>query len=170
MVKNLPTVERSTKVRFGKNATNDQAENTIVFNASNAEIDVSIPGSVYMTPIRLRPDVSDRNITVLTYNQLTKEITDSNAIAEDIFSFSLEAAVINGNVTANTVSFNNAITSVTTLSNVGISNGSPTDTLSVGSKFFVNQTASDTLRVLGDTYIQNKLVVDGDAKIGRAHV
>ncbi len=30
MVKNLPTVERSTKIRFGKNAQEDQGENTIV--------------------------------------------------------------------------------------------------------------------------------------------
>jgi hypothetical protein len=88
---------------------------------------------------------------------------DSGAVAEDILNFTLEAAVINGNVTSNIVSFNNAITSATTLSNVGISNSSPTDTLSVGSKVFVNQTASNTVRILGSTYIQNSLVVDGDA-------
>ena len=40
---------------------------------------------------------------------------------------------------------------------------SPTDTLSVGSKVFVNQTTANTLTVLGNTYIQNSLVVDGDA-------
>jgi hypothetical protein len=163
MVKNLPTVERSTKIRFGKNCTNDQAENTIVFNASEGEIDTPFTDSVYITPLRLRTDLSDRNISVLAYNQVTKEMMDSGAVAEDILNFTLEAAVINGNVTSNIVSFNNAVTSVTTLSNVGISNGLPTDTLSVGSKVFVNQTASNTLRVLGSTYIQNNLVVDGDA-------
>ena len=163
MVKNLPTVERSTKVRFGKNATNDQAENTLVFNASNVEIAAAFPNSVYMTPLRLRTDLTDRNITVLAYNRVTKEIMDSDAIAEDILNFTLEAAVKNGNVSSNTVSFNNTVTGFTTLSNVGIANASPTDTLSVGSKVFVNQSASDTLRVMGNTYIQNKLVVDGDA-------
>ena len=163
MVKNLPTVERSTKIRFGKNCTNDQAENTIVFNASEEEIDTPFTDSVYITPLRLRTDLSDRNISVLAYNQVTKEMMDSGAVAEDILNFDLEAAVINGNVTSNIVSFNNAITSVTTLSNVGISNNSPTDTLSVGSKVFVNQTASNTVRILGSTYIQNNLVVDGDA-------
>ena len=163
MVKNLPTVERSTKIRFGKNCTNDQAENTIVFNASEGEIDTPFTDSVYITPLRLRTDLSDRNISVLAYNQVTKEMMDSGAVAEDILNFDLEAAVINGNVTSNIVSFNNAITSVTTLSNVGIANAAPTDTLSVGSKVFVNQTASNTLRVLGSTYIQNSLVVDGDA-------
>jgi hypothetical protein len=163
MVKNLPTVERSTKIRFGKNCTNDQAENTIVFNASEGEIDTPFTDSVYITPLRLRTDLSDRNISVLAYNQVTKEMMDSGAVAEDILNFTLEAAVINGNVTSNIVSFNNAITSATTLSNVGISNSSPTDTLSVGSKVFVNQTASNTVRILGSTYIQNSLVVDGDA-------
>ena len=163
MVKNLPTVERSTKIRFGKNCTNDQAENTIVFNATEGEIDTPFTDSVYITPLRLRTDLSDRNISVLAYNQVTKEMMDSGAIAEDILNFTLEAAIINGNVTANTVSFNNVNTSVTTLSNVGISNSLPTDTLSVGSKVFVNQTAANTLTVLGNTYIQNSLVVDGDA-------
>ena len=163
MVKNLPTVERSTKIRFGKNCTNDQAENTIVFNATEGEIDTPFSDSVYITPLRLRTDLSDRNISVLAYNQVTKEMMDSGAIAEDILNFTLEAAIINGNVTANTVSFNNVNTSVTTLSNVGISNSLPTDTLSVGSKVFVNQTAANTLTVLGNTYIQNSLVVDGDA-------
>ena len=163
MVKNLPTVERSTKIRFGKNCTNDQAENTVVFNASNVEIDAAFENSIYMTPLRLRTDLSDRNITVLAYNRVTKEIMDSDAIAEDILNFTLEAAVQNGNVTANIVSFNNTITGFTTLSNVGIANAAPVDTLSVGSKVFVNQSATDTLRVLGNTYIQNSLVVDGDA-------
>ena len=163
MVKNLPTVERSTKIRFGKNCTNDQAENTVVFNASNVEIDAAFENSIYMTPLRLRTDLSDRNITVLAYNRVTKEIMDSDAIAEDILNFTLEAAVQNGNVTSNTVSFNNTATGFTTFSNVGIANAAPVDTLSVGSKVFVNQSATDTLRVLGNTYIQNSLVVDGDA-------
>ena len=100
MVKNLPTVERSTKIRFGRNCTNDQAENTVVFNASNVEIDAAFENSIYMTPLRLRTDLSDRNITVLAYNRVTKEIMDSDAIAEDILNFTLEAAVKNGNVTA----------------------------------------------------------------------
>ena len=163
MVKNLPTVERSTKVRFGKNTTNDQAENTLVFNASNTEIDAAFPNSIYMTPLRLRTDLTDRNIVVLAYNRITKEVMDSDAIAEDILNFTLEAAVKNGNVSSNTVSFNNAITSVTTLSNVGIANATPQDTVSVGSKLFIDKDGSNVLTVLGNTYIQNRLVVDGDA-------
>ena len=168
MVKHLPTVEGSTKIRFGKNCTDDQAENTIVFNASDTQIDIPFSDSVYMTPLRLRTDLSDRKITVLAYNQVTKEVMDSGAIAEDILNFTLEAAVINGNVTANTVSFNNAITSVTTLSNVGVANGSPIHTLDVGSTFNIDIEGSNLLTVLGNTYIQDNLVVDGNMTVNGA--
>jgi len=73
MVKNLPTVERSTKIRFGKNAQEDQGENTIVFNASDEQIDATQSGSVYMTPLRQVLDISDRGNKILTYNRDTKE-------------------------------------------------------------------------------------------------
>ena len=165
MVKNLPTVERSTKIRFGRNCTDDQAENTIVFNASDTQIEVPFSDSVYMTPLRQRTDLTDRNITVLAYNQITKEVMDSGAVAEDILNFTLEAAVINGNVTGNTVSFNNTFTSVTTLSNVGVANGSPIHTLDVGSTFNVDIEGSNLLTVLGNAYIQDNLMVDGNLDV-----
>jgi enhancing lycopene biosynthesis protein 2 len=166
MVKNLPTVERSTKIRFGKNCTDDQAENTIVFNASNVQINADYAGSVYMTPLRVRTDVNDRNITMLTYNRTTKEVMDSGAIAEDVLQFDLEDAVRNGNVTANTVSFNNAITSFTTLSNVGIANGSPIHTLDIGSNVAIDDVGSNVVSILGgNVYIQKDLIVDGNAQI-----
>jgi hypothetical protein len=166
MVKNLPTVERSTKIRFGKNCTDDQAENTIVFNASNVQINADYTGSVYMTPLRVRTDVNDRNITMLTYNRTTKEVMDSGAIAEDVLQFDLEDAVRNGNVTANTVSFNNAITSFTTLSNVGIANGSPIHTLDIGSNVAIDDVGSNVVSILGgNVYIQKDLIVDGNAQI-----
>ena len=166
MVKNLPTVERSTRIRFGKNCKDDQADNTIVFNASNVEINADYAGSVYMTPLRLREDLGDRNITVLAYNQLTKEVMDSCAIAEDILDFDLEAAVINGNVTGNTASFNNTITSITTLSNVGIANGSPIHTLDIGTNVAIDVVGSNVVSVLGgNVYIQKDLIVDGNAQI-----
>ena len=165
MVKNLPTVERSTKIRFGKNCTDDQGENTIVFNASNVQIDTTQPGSVYMTPVRKISDFSDQSITILTYNQATKEITDSNVTAEEVLNITLEDVIINGNVTSNTVSFNNAITSVTTLSNVGISNGAPIHTLDVGTKFYVDENDSNVLTVLGNTFVQDNVVIGGDLEV-----
>ena len=125
MVKNLPTVERSTKIRFGKNCTNDQAENTIVFNASNVELDADTAGSVYMTPVRIDPDMASDNIMVLAYNRDTKELTDSNAIAREILNFNLLGATRNGNVTPYTVEFKStdtipaATTSIVTVGDVG---------------------------------------------------
>ena len=165
MVKNLPTVERSTKIRFGKNCTEDQGENTIVFNASNVQIDATQPGTVYMTPLRENTDITDRDITIMVYNTNTKEVMDSGTVARDILLFDLEKAVINGNVTSNTVSFNNAETSVTTLSNVGVANGAPIHTLDVGTKFYVDEEGANVLTVLGDTYLQDDVVIGGNLDV-----
>src|SRR6056300_726040 len=105
MVKNLPTVERSTKIRFGKNCTDDQAENTIVFNASNVQIDATIPGAVYMTPLREQPDLFDTNVTMMSYNTNTKELMDTGVTASKVLNLKLEDVTINGNVTSNTMIF-----------------------------------------------------------------
>ena len=165
MVKNLPTVERSTRIRFGKNCTEDQAENTIVFNASNVQIDASNSGSVYITPIRIQDNYEDPNFKMMIYNSSTKELVNSNVIAETVLKMTLEDVIINGNVTSNTVSFNNTSTSITTLSNVGIANGAPIHTLDVGSKFYVDEVGSNVLTVLGDTYLQDNLIVGGNLDV-----
>src|SRR6056300_375717 len=81
MVKNLPTIERSTKIRFGKYATEDQGENTVVFNASNVAIDTSGSGSIYMTPLRVTNPAST---TVIGYNPTTKELYNTNVLTSDI--------------------------------------------------------------------------------------
>ena len=166
MVKNLPTVERSTKIRFGKNCLEDQAENTIVFNASDQAINASSEGSVYMTPLRQRTDLGDRSITILAYNQTTKEVMDSGAVAEDILDFDLEAAVKNGNVTSNTVSFNNTLVGFTTLSNVGIANGAPSHTLDVGSNLYIDDTGSNVLVVTGNVQATGSYYGDGSKLTG----
>ena len=165
MVKNLPTVERSTRIRFGKNCRQEQADNTIVFNASDEFLEANTSNAIYMTPMRLNEDLSDRNVTVLAYNRVTKEITDSGAVAEDVFDITLQNATTNGNVTANVVSFNNPETSVTTLSNVGVANGSPVHTLDVGSNLYVDDTGSNVLVVSGNTHITQDLVVDGNVLV-----
>ena len=79
MVKNLPTVERSTKIRFGKNVPDSdiQAENTIVFNASNTLVTTPNSGSIYMSPVRFRNDLSDPNIVLMMYNRVTGELSES---------------------------------------------------------------------------------------------
>src|SRR5210317_129188 len=163
MVKNIPTIERSTKIRFGKYATDDQGENTIVFNASNAAIDTSVPGSIYMTPLRQENDITSRDITMLTYNTETKEIIDSNVPAVDLFSINLQYATNNDNVTSNTIRFINDTTSFVTTGNVGIHNTSPTHALDVGSQFHVTEGGEVRIgpSVLIDSSATNKIQVSG---------
>jgi hypothetical protein len=81
MVKNLPTVERSTKIRFGKHALENQAENTMVFNASDTPMQATTPGAVYLSPIRFRSDFSSSDIVLLMYDKSTGEITESGSSA-----------------------------------------------------------------------------------------
>ena len=77
MVKNLPTVERSTKIRFGKNVPDSdvQAENTIVFNASNTLVSTPNSGSIYMAPVKFRDDLSDPDVVLMMYNRTTGELS-----------------------------------------------------------------------------------------------
>src|SRR5210317_203869 len=163
MVKNIPTIERSTKIRFGKHATDDQGENTIVFNASNVAIDTSVSGSIYMTPLRQEDDITSRDITMLTYNTETKEIIDSNVLAVDLFSINLQYATNNDNVTSNTVRFINDTTAFVTTGNVGIQNTSPTHALDVGSQFHVTEGGEVRVgpSVLIDSSVTNQIQVSG---------
>ena len=165
MVKNLPTVERSTKIRFGKNATENQGENTIVFNASDVQIDATQPGSVYMTPLRQVLDISDRGNKILTYNRDTKEVSDSGVAAVDVLQPNLQATTNLGNTTTNTIEFRNTVTSLVTTANVGIANSSPVHTLDVGSNLYVDDTGSNVLVVNGNTNIKKDLVVHGNTTI-----
>ena len=79
MVKNLPSVERSTKIRFGKNVpdSTEQEDNTIVFNASNVLVSTPYSNAVYLSPIRNKSDYQAPEIVLLMYDRNTKEITES---------------------------------------------------------------------------------------------
>ena len=75
MVKTLPTIERSTKIRFGKHVQEDQGENTIVLNASNTVIDASSGGALYIAPVRLDTAYQGKaEIVLMMYNTNTKEL------------------------------------------------------------------------------------------------
>ena len=137
MVKNIPTIERSTKIRFGKHATDDQAENTIVFNASNVAIDASSAGGVYVTPMRT-VDPSSPDVTVLSYNTVTKEILNSNTTSADLFNSNLHFVSERGNVTSNTLQFTNPTTAFTTTGGVGI-----------GSSVLIDSSAANQVQVSG---------------------
>ena len=167
MVKNIPTIERSTKIRFGKHANDNQAENTVVFNASDAPISASTPGSLYVTPVRVA-ELAGANF--FAYHAQTAELVDSGVATDLLGGITLENATTVGNVTANTVEFNNATTSLVASSNVGISNTLPTHALSVADKVFIKGPVGDTddLRIVGNTRTDrlsttgNSVVIDKD--------
>ena len=62
-----------------------------------------------------------------------------------------------GNVTSNTLQFSNAITGFTTTSNVGIANSTPTHTLDVGSKAYIDENDSNTFWTSGTLYADKVL-------------
>ena len=148
MVKNIPTIERSTKIRFGKHVSENQAENTIVFNASDTAIDVTNANSIYMAPLRVA-DLAGSNL--VGYSSVTKEIVDSSVPTTLLGGVTLQSSTDRGNVTSNTVQFNNDITSFVTSSNVGVANSAPIHALSVKDKVFMCGPTGDTnaLRVEG---------------------
>ena len=150
MVKNIPTIERSTKIRFGKHATDDQAENTIVFNASDTAINASTAGSMYMAPLR---EAELAGATFIGYSSTTKEVVDTGVATSLLGGVTLDSAGIQGNVVSNSIPhFANVTTSFTTghLSNVGISNTAPTHMLSVGDKIFMSNTGAEAIKVEGN--------------------
>jgi hypothetical protein len=104
MVKNIPTIERSTKIRFGKHALDNQAENTIVFNASDSAIDAHIPNSIYMTPLRVA-EIAGSNL--VGYSASTKEVVDSSVPTSLLGGVDLASAIDLGNTSSNTAIFTN---------------------------------------------------------------
>ena len=156
MVKNLPTVERSTKIRFGKHALENQAENTLVFNASDTPMQATTPGAVYLSPIRFRSDFSDSNIVLLMYNKVTGEITEAGSSASTAVEPPLQNVTNFGNTTNNIIQFTNPTTAFTTSGNVHV-NG---DLEVQGNINFHNGTITE---------IKNTDLVVEDRIIGVAH-
>ena len=150
MVKNIPTIERSTKIRFGKHVSDSQAENTIVFNASENAINATNTGSIYMAPLRVA-ELAGSNL--IGYAAATKEVVDSSVPTSLLGGVTLQSATDRGNVTSNTVQFSNAITGFITTSNIGVANSAPIHALSVKDKVFMCGPTGDTntLRVEGTT-------------------
>ena len=163
MVKNIPTIERSTKIRFGKHANDNQAENTIVFNASDAPIDATTPGSVYITPLRVA-ELAGANF--FAYHAQTSELVDSGVATDLLGGITLQNATTMGNTTANVVEFNHPTTSLVASSNVGIANTLPTHALSVADKVFIKGAVGDNddLRIAGNTKT-DRLTTTGGAVV-----
>jgi hypothetical protein len=141
----------------------NQAENTIVFNASNVDIEASTPGTIYMTPLR-QADVG--GATFIGYNSETKEVVDTGVLTSLLGGITLEAASLIGNVITGSVPhFANVTTAFTTLpgSNVGISNINPAHALDVGSEFHVTDGGEVRIgpSVLIDSSVTNQIQVAG---------
>src|SRR6056300_1456090 len=164
MVKNIPTIERSTKIRFGKNVPDSdvQAENTIVFNASNTLVTTPNSGSIYMSPVRFRPDFRDENVVLMMYNRITGELSESGESANALLGGqTFQVTTDRGNTTSNVVQFINPEVSFVTFGNVGIANTIAGHTLDVGSNLYVDDLGANVLVVSGGVSIDGNLVVTG---------
>ena len=165
MVKNLPTVERSTKIRFGKNVPDSdvQAENTIVFNASNTLVSTPNSGSIYMAPVKFRDDLSNPDIVLMMYNRTTGELSESGESANALVGGqTLQATSDRGNTTSNTLQFTSTDTALTTIGKIGIANSQPGHTLSIGSNVYIDDVGpSNVLVVNGGVSIEGNLAVNG---------
>ena len=161
MVKNLSTIDRGTKIRLGRWHNDDQADNTIVINASDTPIQVDQPDALYMKPIR----TDERDSTLMTgFNINTFEIVNTGLRRDDVAPREIDYYANIGNTLTSTLLFTGD-RSFTTTGTVGISNVDPIHTLDVGSKFYVDDIGSNVLTVLGDTYLQDNLIVGGNLDV-----
>ena len=167
MVKNIPTIERSTKIRFGKHALDNQAENTIVFNASDVSINASNPNSVYMTPLRVA-EIAASNL--LSYAASTKEIVDSSVPTSLLGGVDLASAIDLGNTSSNTVIFTNTNETIissgtirsdnfkTTLNEVAI-DGNKTNKIQVSGIIHSGDLQATDHVAIANTNPQNKITI-----------
>ena len=160
MVKNLSTIDRGTKVRFGRWHNDDQAENTIVINASDTPINADHAG-LFMQPVRRDEGVV---ITLMGLDATTGEIVDSNINAQAVQGREIDFYANLGNVITSTIVYE-ADNALVTTGNIGISNLEPIHTLDVGSKFSVDETGANVVTIRGDSYIQDDLLVGGNLAV-----
>ena len=170
-VKNLPAIEASTKIRFGKNVPDPQTQedNTVVFNASDEDVTTPFSNAVYLSPVRNKKDFTSPSVVLLMYDKDTKEITESGDSANSLVGgATFDLAVSRANNTSNTVQFLSSELYNACLvaeGNVGVANMNPQHTLSVGSNLYVDDTGSNVLIVSGNVSILNSLVVDGNLRV-----
>src|SRR5210317_1800013 len=161
MVKNLNTIDRGTKIRLGRWHNDDQADNTIVINASDTPINASNANALYMKPIRSDPS----NNTIMTgFDPNTYEILDTGLRRDDIAPREVDYYANIGNTFTSTIKFEGD-TSLTTEGVIGIANTEPVHTLDVGTKFYVDENGANVLTVLGDTYVQDDVVIGGNLDV-----
>ena len=157
MVKNLNTIERSERIRIGKYTPDEQAENSIIINASSEIIDAPVSG-FHVAPVRY---VSNVLSNTLVYNTVTHEIVDSG---ENI-NRTLDDVLAVGNVASYTVEFQNTATSFVTYGPVGIANTNPIHTVDIGSNVFVDDTGSNVMNITGNVFVSDTLFIVGNLEV-----
>jgi len=157
MVKNLNTIERSERIRIGKYTPDEQAENSIIINASSEIIDAPVSG-FHVAPVRY---VSNVLSNTLVYNTVTHEVVDSG---ENI-NRSLDDVLAVSNVASYTVEFQNTATSFVTYGPVGIANTNPIHTVDIGSNVFVDDTGSNVMNITGNVFVSDTLFVVGNLEV-----
>jgi ubiquitin len=166
-VKNLPSVERSNKLRFGKNVLDatEQEENTIIFNASNEVVTAPYSNAVYLSPVRNRENYNEAGVVILMYDKKTKELTESGEPASSLIGgATLELVVNRGNSASNTMEFHSNV-GFTTTGNVGISNSNPQHTVSVGSNLYIDDVGSNVLVVSGNVAVREDVTIEGNLTV-----
>ena len=157
MVKNLNTIERSERIRIGKYTPDEQAENSIIINASSEIIDAPVSG-FHVAPVRY---VSNVLSNTLVYNTVTHEVVDSG---ENI-NKSLDDVLAVGNVASYTVEFQNTATSFVTYGPVGIANTNPIHTVDIGSNVFIDDTGSNVMNITGNVFVSDTLFIVGNLEV-----
>ena len=148
MVKNLPSVERSQKIRLGKFTPDVQATDTIVINATSADI-TTLDSGLYVAPIRYdaTPGV---NAKTVGYDTTTKEIVQTSFPVNQ--TQGLQEVTSNGAVTTLGVEVSNTLTAT----RMQIGSGASADDINV----FV---------VRGGVLIEGNLVATGDTTFVRSN-
>ena len=147
MVKNLPSVERSQKIRLGKFTPDVQATDTIVINATSNDITTSDSG-LYVAPIRY--DATPLEANAIAYYSATKEIVSTPYSVDQTQTF--HEVVSNGAVTTLGVEVSNTFTAT----RVQVGSGASADDVNV----FV---------VKGGVLIEGNLVATGDTTFVRSN-
>lgn len=101
MVKNSSTIDRGTKVRLGRWHNDDQADNTIVINASDTPINADHAG-LFMSPIRKDETTI---VTLMGIDPGTGEIVDSNINAAGVQGREVDFYANIGNIFTSTIQF-----------------------------------------------------------------
>jgi F0F1-type ATP synthase membrane subunit b/b' len=147
MVKNLPSVERSQKIRLGKFTPDTQATDTIVINATSDDITTTDSG-LYVAPIRY--DATPAAANAIGYDSSTKEVVRTSFPVNQ--TQGLQEVTSNGAVTTLGVEVSNTFTAT----RVQVGSGASADDVNV----FV---------VRGGVLIEGNLIATGDTVFVRSN-